>query len=141
MDKILGLSFKLKPPKKAKSDTVRVSNKLEEGLCFYDETDNSFKVHITIEENQSNLTLPFTDDSYELKGREIVFDAKPDKRGNRSMYIRKDRELRLYPGLSTQYITVCENCVFNGFIVRVNGKLHFKLNKFVRYGHKEVKPY
>ena len=129
---ITGLKIKLAEPKRPKkpNSPKRVSNRLHLGTCFRD-TDGAFKAHVMYEE--ALRVLPFTDDSYSLKGKEVVFSHNKDSKGRVQMFIRREREYKYTPGLDTQYTPFCENYVYNGYIVKYNGKLYFKMNKLV--GH------
>lgn len=132
------LKFSLAKPK-VKKDSIRVSNKLVTGLCFQE--DGVFKMHVIYEledETKVMRVLELTPDSYDLKGREVVFDAKPilNKYGKlvRGMHVRRERTFKYGYGLPSQYTTVCEGHEFNGYLVRVGveKKLMFKLNRWIR---------
>ena len=72
------LKFTLVPKSKPKRESVRVSNKLITGLCF--EEDGVFKMHVVYENEDDTKVLrvlELTPDSFDLKGRDIVFDAQP----------------------------------------------------------------
>ena len=116
-------------PAKVKTKSVRVTGKLVKGYCIID-ADGTFKVHVSID-GDSDLLLPFTEDSFECAGRPIVFDKTPTK-GVKTMYIRKDRELALYPG--TNVSPVAEGRTFSGYIIKKGFKLYFKLHDYIGYG-------
>ena len=48
------------------------------------------------------------------------------------MHIRREMIYKYNYGLPSQYTTVCAGHEFNGYLVRVNGKLMFKLNRWLR---------
>ena len=126
------LNFRL-VPKPIKKPT-KVSKKLVEGECFIE--NGVFKVHVNFDNEGVSqfLTLEFTSDSYILKGREVVFDAQPTSPLGKGIYYRREREFKHSPGLRTQYCSVCEGCIFSGYVVRVGLDKHlaFKLHKYVR---------
>ena len=126
---ITSLSFSLKKPKrfKSKNRPKRVSNSLYEGICFKD-VDGTWKIHVAYD--GAMLSLPYTEDSYSLN-RQVVFAHDKDVKGRSKMFIRFEREYRFSPGLDSQYTPFCENCVYNGYIVKYNGKLYFDMNKYV----------
>lgn len=126
--KKLGLRFV--PAVKKESKPKRISNKVVEGYCIID-IDGSYKIHVDVDD-KGKLLLPFTDDSFDTTGREIVFDIKPDKHGIKTMYIRRDRELRIYPGVTKT--PIAENRRFSGYIVKHDGKLKFQLKAYIGYG-------
>ena len=80
--------------------------------------------------NYNDLTiLPFTDKSFNLKGRIDVFRTKKDNKNHWVRIIRNYNE-----SLTNDYIpgltSLCENCVFSGHIVRVNGVLKFDMSVY-----------
>ena len=82
-------------------------------------------------EGYEELTiLPFTEKSFELKGRNNVFRTKKDKTGHWVRVIRTDVEAEFYPGNIQDYCTLCENCVFSGHIVKVDGITQFDMSVY-----------
>lgn len=136
---IKGLQFKMQPASKLRKNSygvTKITDKLVEGVAFME--NGIFKIHVELNDpDHSKLVLEFTVDSYNLHGREVVFDKVPDAKFGRGIYVRREREYKYSPGVPIRYTTLCENCVFNGYVVRDNKtkKLMFKMNRFVRrYG-------
>lgn len=132
MGKDIGvLKFKFNPIKKEPKQYIQHNGKLIEALCVKEE--DTYKMYVTLSEGNS-ISIPLTEDSYNLKGRDIVFSAMPEKDGKKTMFIRhEEREIKYSPGLRSQYCTVCEGCIFNGYLVRDKQKqLYFKLNSYVK---------
>lgn len=136
---MIGLKFKMKPVAQLKRAIghTRVTNKLVE--CYCTSENGVFKAHVELDDG-ARLVLDFTPDSYNLYNREIVFDKTPDIKWGRGIYVRREREYKYSPGSYNRYITLCENCTFNGYVVRDNKtqKLMFKMNKFVKRGNGRI---
>lgn len=106
--------------------------------------DNEFKAVVNIDGNyesviegdqfsNSKLTLPFTEESLELKGKTHVFLKDVDETGKQPVVIRTESQCHLHPGLSTQYDAVKENLLIAGHIIRKNGKMYFDYEDLVKY--------
>ncbi len=72
--------------------------------------------------------LPFTEKSFELKGRNEVFRVSKDKYNHYVKVIRTDVEAEFYPGNKEDYCTLCENHVYSGHIVKVDGITQFDMS-------------
>lgn len=128
------LKFRFSPQKREPKQYVHHYSKLIQGVCVRQD-DGQYRMLCKLNESDNvGLSVPLTEDSFDLSRREIVFDAEPDADGIKTMYIRHEdsRERKFSPGLRTQYCTVAEGRVFNGYLVRVNGTLKFKLNDYVK---------
>lgn len=106
--------------------------------------DNEFKAVVNIDGNydsviegdqfsNSKLTLPFTKESLELKGKTHVFLKDVDETGKQPVVIRTESQCHLHPGLPTQYDAVKENLLIAGHIIRKNGKMYFDYEDLVKY--------
>lgn len=106
--------------------------------------DNEFKAVVNIDGNydsviegdqfsNSKLTLPFTEESLDLKGKTHVFLKDVDETGKQPVVIRTESQCRLHPGLPTQYDAVKENLLIAGHIIRKNGKMYFDYEDLVKY--------
>lgn len=102
--------------------------------CIAHKDDNGeWKAYVDTKgiEGYKDLTiLPFTDKSFELRKRINVFYHKKDKNNCWTRIIRTDVEAEFYPGNPETYCTLCENCVFSGHIVRLDGKLQFDMSVY-----------
>lgn len=74
--------------------------------------------------------LPFTDKSFELKSRIDVFYHEKDKYGHWVRVIRTIPQSEESPGNPETYCTLCDNCVFTGHIVNVNGVKMFDMSVY-----------
>ena len=132
--------FKLVPKKKApKTDSnKKLTTKLVKGICIKD-GDNwliqldvkALKPNIIDKGQPDLLILPFTEDSYDLKGMTSVFERTPDENGRYTRYIRNETDAKFHPGSPERYVPFCKNWVCSGYIVRCNGKLMFDFNECI----------
>ena len=130
-------SFKLVLKKKAiKTDSnKKLTPRLVKGICIKDGDDYKIEINIKalkpdiIDKGQPDLLiLPFTEDSYDLKGVVSVFDREPDKKGKYTRYVRNEINCKFFPGSPERYTPFCHNWICSGYIVRHNGKLMFDFN-------------
>lgn len=134
------LKISIKPPKTNKSTNTKVYTKISRKTVGKVEIeDNKFVVRVSTFEVQRNieksslssqLVLPLTDKSYELKGREKVFSRSKGEHGY-NCYIRNKEKANYFPGISKQYTTVAPNWICSGYIVRIKGKLYFDLSEAI----------
>ena len=106
--------------------------------------DGEFKAVVNIDGNydsviegdqfsNSRLTLPFTEESLDLKDKTHVFLKKVDKSGKQPVVIRTGDQCHYHPGLPTQYDAVKENLLIAGHVIRKNGKMYFDYEDLVKY--------
>lgn len=82
-------------------------------------------------ENYKDVTiLPFTEKSFELKGRNDVFYHEKDKYNHWTRIIRTDADANNTPGNPITYCTLCENCVFSGHIVKIDSEYQFDMSVY-----------
>lgn len=94
---------------------------------------NEWEAHINtkgIEGYEDTTVLPFTEKSFELKGRNDVFRINKDKYGHIVRVIRSDVDAEFYPGNKEGLCTLCEGCVFSGHIVKVDGNFQFDMSLY-----------
>lgn len=77
--------------------------------------------------NSLDGVYPFTPDSYELKGRLVIFT----KEAKCNVYLRNETSAKEGNDPS-RYTTVRKNWVCDGWIVQTDGKRYFRLNKILR---------
>lgn len=130
---------------KIKNNNDISSNKCSRKCCaVVVKIDNEFKAVVNIDGNydsviegdqfsNSKLTLPFTEESLELKGKTHVFLKDVDETGKQPVVIRTESQCHLHPGLPTQYDAVKENLLIAGHIIRKNGKMYFDYEDLVKY--------
>lgn len=132
------LNFKLIPKKHRVTTDNKKVTKLLKGVVIIINGEYFLKIKgenlkgTDLEEKYSEvLYLPFTEESYNLKGRTSVWDRTPDKYGKYVRYIRDDVHARCHPGSPERYVPFCKNWVCSGHIVRHNGKLMFNFNECI----------
>lgn len=119
----LGLSLKISVPKKSKiisKNTIKIEAKNKKGVVFIDE-DGEYKVSLSMENddyNPSLLIVPFTEKSYELKGKINIFSRTTDKDGRYIRYIRSEEKARFFPGNPDIFVPFAPNWIVKGNLVR-----------------------
>ena len=123
--KVLLMGFRFNPVKKKRAlpnNTKSVSRKVH---CVAIKVDGEFMAQITMN-RQEVLVIPFTKNSFNLKGKTKVFSVKKDKRTKTPiMFIRTEQEAIVSPGIPTQYKVLEENYVYYGKIIKEKGKYYF----------------
>ena len=120
------LSFSIKQPKVVRHK-VENRSKLLRGLVVLEE--DTYKVYVKLDDS-TNLVLPFTDKSYNLKGKTKVFSKSKGPHGH-EMYIRSEWKARISPGLNTQYVPFIPDWIVSGWIVQISGKKYFDFNDII----------
>lgn len=111
--------------KKSKSSIVRQGN-ICEGIVIVDEN-GYYSVSISMKDDNKNpslLYLDFTERSFDLKDKRIVY-RKEKENGRFVRIIRSKEHAKFFPGLSEQYIPFVNGCHVKGYIVREEGVLKF----------------
>ena len=85
-----------------------------------------------VEDEPEYITLPFTEDSYNLKGRTHVFLKEKDEHGHICI-IRDILSANRNPGSPSQYDSLKENLLICGYIIRKEGKLYFDYEELVAF--------
>ena len=119
----LGLSLKISVPKKQKTiskNTIKIEAKNKKGVVFIDEN-GEYKVSLSMENdtfNPSLLIVPFTEKSYELKGKTSIFSRNKDKDGRYIRHIRSEEKSRFFPGNPDIFVPFAPNWIVKGNLVR-----------------------
>lgn len=125
-----GFTFKaVKPKKKRSSNTYKRITKLCYCECVADEN-GEWKAKISLKNDIINpdiMLLPFTEKSYNLKGKTIVFSTQKDKLGIPIQIIRTQLHATVYPGTPEQYTPFRENFIYKGYVVRYKDVLYFDI--------------
>lgn len=133
-------SFKLIPKKRKVNINCdkKVTNKLIKGICVIENNEYKIKLNVRelkpkiIDKNQPDiLVIPFTEDSYDIKGQVSVFDRNPDKYGRYTRYIRDIVKAKFHPGDPERYVPFCKNRICDGYIIKKYGNLYFKFNECI----------
>ena len=132
---ILANNFKFKPVVVKKQNNKPKTNKISKlvyCVCL-EETPNNFIACVNIPselEFPDTLNMPFTEDSYTLKGKTNVFMKKLVK--NKHIRICRDKISATHaPGLEEIYTPFRDKYVYSGYIVNFGTHLEFMVNEFV----------
>jgi len=133
---IIGLSFKpVETKKKTRSTyTPHKLSKLIYAVCVKNKTTGEFRANILVVDNphRTILNVPFSLDSYDLKGKEKVFSIKPDKQTKKHIcFIRTPREAILSGSKSRTVTPFCEDWVYSGYLVRIGKNNHFQIKEAI----------
>lgn len=119
----LDLSLKISIPKKQKTiskNTVKIEAKNKKGVVFIDE-DGKYKVSLSMENDNCNpslLIVPFTEKSYDLRGKTNIFNKIPDKEGRYIRHIRTEEKSKFFPGNPDVFVPFAPNWIVKGNLVR-----------------------
>lgn len=133
----LNLVLRIAAPKQKRENYKKT--KLIEALCIIDANGElKAKLLQTIDTFKVNSIFSFTEDSYNLEGKRIVFTRKKDKRGNIVQVIRSKEQAKWFPGLTSQYTPFYKGWTMKGNIVEIKGEYYFKFKRLVGKGTYEV---
>lgn len=119
----LGLSLKISIPKKPKTtskNTIKIEAKNKKGVVFIDE-DGKYKVSLFKNDDfysSVSLIVPFTEKSYDLRGKTSIFNKIPDKKGRYIRHIRTEEKSKFFPGNSDVFVPFAPNWIVKGNLVR-----------------------
>lgn len=121
---MIGLGLVIKPVIKKKKEPVKrklFNGKRLEALCIIE--NNIY--YAIVKTKDGELKLEFTDKSYSLLNRDIVFSKTKDEHGKYIRFIRNKIQSLFFPGSSDNFVPFSNNWVINGYIVKINGKEYF----------------
>lgn len=132
-------TFKFIPKKhRIVNSDKKITTTLIKGICIKD--DDEYKIQINVKALKPNLIdegqpdlllLDFTEESYNLKGLNVIFSREKDEKGRYIQYIRDDSKAKFHPGNTEKYVPFCHNWVCSGYIIRRNGKMLFDFNQCI----------
>lgn len=132
---LLGIKINIAKGNKKKRNVSTESNVISR-VCraVVIKDDEGFKAKIVVdnEENSDILLIPFTTESYNIKGKEIIFSKERIDDGRFRCIIRDKASAILYNDVE-HYIPFRENIVVTGNIVRINGKMYFRYKEFISF--------
>lgn len=133
---LIGLSFKPVETKKRKATSVKPHklSKLIYAVCVKDKKTGEFRANIVIVGNphRTILNIPFSLDSYNLKGKVKVFSINLDKQTKKHIcFIRTSREAILSGEKSKTVTPFCEDWVYSGYIVRIGKQNYFDIKEAI----------
>ena len=126
--------FSIKPVKKVR---VKVSSTpiIKQALCCKPVYVND-ELFAHINTNGLNgyekvTILPFSKESFELKGRTHIFAKEKNSDGKYVHILRSKDTSEMYPGNEEQYTPICENSIYKGYIVKRNNELVFNVTEYI----------
>lgn len=126
--------FSIKPVKKVRAQinsTLIIKQALYCKPVFIDDT---LMAHINTKglDGYENVTiLPFSKESFDLKGKMHIFAKDKNKEGKYVHIIRSKDTAEMYPGDDEIYTPICENSIYKGYIVKHNNELVFNITEYV----------
>ena len=131
------LQFTIKPsalkPKRTTSNNNSKKYLTKILYCVAHNTEDGWRAYINTRglEGYEDLTiLPFTEKSFELKGRRDVFLHHKDNTGHWVRIMRSSMQSIINPGSPDIYCTLCDGDVFTGHIIKVNNELQFDMSTY-----------
>lgn len=121
-------TFKFKPIKTAKkvSTGIKRISAITQGLVTVE--DGEYKCHIFADDNSTSsgdIILPFTDKSYNLRGRETIFDRVRNDEEKKIRYVRTHVQALSFPGDPDKFVPFGPNWIVKGYIVEKEDKKYF----------------
>lgn len=133
--KVPAAGFTFKPitikPKKVNSSYKPLTQILY--AVAYKNENGEWEAHVNTRglRNYQDVTiLPFTEKSFDLKGRNDVFRVNKDEKGYNVRIIRDDLTAEYHPGDNKYLCSICENQVFSGHIVIIDGIKQFDMSVY-----------
>ena len=132
---LIGIKINIAKRNKKKHN-VSTENNVISRICraIVIKDDEGFKAKINInnEEDSDILVIPFTTESYNIKGKEVIFSKERIDDGRFICLIRDKASSNLYNDVE-HYIPFRENIVITGNIVRINEKMYFRYKEFISF--------
>ena len=132
---LLGIKIHIAKGNKKKRNVSTESNVISRicrAIVIKDEEGFKAKIRVNNEENADILLVPFTIESYDIKGKEIIFSKERIDEGRFRCIIRDKASAILYNDVE-HYIPFRENIVITGNIVRIDGKMYFQYKEFISF--------
>ena len=120
-------SFKFKPIKAKKiSVGIKRISAITQGLVTVE--NGEYKCRIFADNNTTSsgdIILPFTERSYNLKGKETIFDRVYNDEDKKIRYVRTHVQSITFPGDPNKFVPFGPNWIVKGYIVETGGKKYF----------------
>lgn len=132
---------KINKKKYSKSIKGTIISRVCRAIVIKDNNEFKAKIAVNNEENSDILLIPFTAESYDIKGKEIIFSKKKIDNNRFRCIIRDKYSAQLYNNVEC-YIPFRENIVITGYIIRIDEKMYFRYKDFVSFSSfvKDYKP-
>ncbi len=126
-------NFKFKTIDKPKHKTTSKIKKSKYTYCICALEEDGFVARIQLNKDDDaetkTLVIPFTEESYSLKGKTKIFTKKPDKDGRIITVLRNKTLAELHPGIDSIYTPLRDNFVYGGYVVEINDKHYFDITE------------
>lgn len=126
--------FSIKPaaikPKKEKVPKKQIIKVL---YCIARRKGDAWEAHVNTKdvENYKDVTiLPFSPKSFIMKGKTNIFSITKDKTNHYVRIMRNILDSFMFEGNEENYCTLCDNRVFSGHIVKIDGTLYFDMKEY-----------
>lgn len=126
--------FSIKPVKKvrAKVSSTRI---IKQALyCKPVYVDDILVAHINtkgLDGYEKVTILPFSKESFDLRGKTHIFARNKNKEGKYVHIIRTKDTSEMYPGNDEIYTPICENSIYRGYIIKRNNDLAFNVVEYI----------
>ena len=132
---LLGIKINIAKGNKKKRNTSTESNVISRvcrAVVIKDDEGFKAKISINNEEDSDILLIPFTTESYNIKGKEVIFSKERIDDGRFVCLIRDKASSKLYNNVEC-YTPFRENIVITGNILRIDGKMYFRYKEFISF--------
>ena len=124
-----------KPKVKRVSSSIKLSKLVKAKIVLDD--DAIYKAYIelpaSINELPDILSIPLTEKSYNLKGKQYIFTKKKDKDNRYVCIVRTKQHAEHFPNSPVIYSSVMPGLIVKGYIVRNSGNLEFELKDIISF--------
>lgn len=126
-------TFKFKTVDKPKTKSKPKIKKSKYTYCICSLEEDGFVARVQLNENDDDetktLVIPFTEQSYSLKGKTKIFTKKPDKDGRIVTILRNKTLSKLHPGIADIYTPLRDNFVYGGYVIEKDKKHYFDITE------------
>lgn len=132
---LLGIKINIAKGNKKKRNTSTDNNVISRvcrAVVIKDDEGFKAKISINNEEDSDILLIPFTTESYNIKGKEVIFSKERIDDGRFVCLIRDKASSKLYNNVEC-YTPLRENIVITGNILRIDGKMYFRYKEFISF--------
>jgi len=136
MSNLLFTGFKFKPATVKKPRTERKHNVISKKLhciCMKNE-EGEFRAYVNMPsdlEFPDILEVPFTKESYDLRGKTDIFTKEPIDNGKYIRLCRNKVHANIFPNLEEIYTPFRERYVYSGYLVKIDDHFEFNMTDFV----------
>lgn len=126
--------FSIKPVKKVRAKVSSIPIIKQTLYCKPVYVNDEVVAHINtrgIDGYEKVTILPFSKESFDLRGKTHIFARDKNKEGKYVHIIRSKDTSEMYPGDDELYTPICENSIYKGYIVKRNNELAFNVVEYI----------